>query len=330
VEERKLSRERIANIVSDFLDGKRGNIEHIEIDGGIGGLRKLYIIPIGTHHGRGEIIPNVIRAQLVTPDGKRSFGTVAIKHYRTAVKDEDAVTLLPPTVAQGKILEGPEKREVFGKKLAVQKWMPDASAEEYLMEVAKILHMWEHLIRKKPEIAEKVTISDVAPQNIKKWAVDLDVYDKSNAKYWDSVALSEFLDEYGENAKKALEKLAKVAKLDEDEIKTIMSAAERKKVNRKFMEIMGKMWRELPKHREFWEHHVKKDMEILEEVRRMAKIPEERVELLKRTAKWLAENGHKNYPESLLQLAELERNIVAEWVSAYKRAIEGWEDAHKE
>ncbi len=328
MKERKLSKECIASIVSDFLDGKRGNIEHIEIDGGADGLRKLYIIPVGTGRGRRKLIPNVIMAELVTPDGKHSFGTVAIKHYRTAVRDEDAATLLPPTVAQGRILEGPERREVLGEKLAAQRWMPDASAEEYIMEIAKILHIWKHLVEKKPEAAERITISDIAPQNIKKWAIDLNVYSKSNAKHWDNVALNEFLDEYGEEAKKALEKLAKIAGLTDKEKKSLISAAERKKAGREFTEILNKIWQELPKHREFWEHHVKKDMEILEEVRKTANIPQERMELLKRTAKWLMENGHRKYPESLLHLAELERNIIAEWISAYKRAIEGWEDAH--
>ena len=103
--EEMLTREHITKMVSDFLDGKHGNIEHIEIEGGISGLRKLYVIPLGTFYGRSEFIPNVVKAELVTPDGKKSFGTVAIKHYKTVVKGVDASTLLPPTVAQGPVVE---------------------------------------------------------------------------------------------------------------------------------------------------------------------------------------------------------------------------------
>gem|GEM_PF-6168516 len=120
----ELSHRRVLKIVSDFLEGKRGIIEPITVESGVNGIQKIYITPVGVWHGRGISV----------------------------VKEEDAPTLLPPTVAHTRVTIG--DAEERGRKLAIQMWMGEPTAEEYLLEVAKVKNAWKHLVKKRMEKME--------------------------------------------------------------------------------------------------------------------------------------------------------------------------------
>ena len=197
-------------------------------------------------------------------------------------------------------------------------WMDEPTAEEYLLEVAKVRHAWKHLVRKR---RENVIISDLAPQNVKKWVVDADVYRKDVAKEWKRISLQEFLDKYGEDGVNAVIKLARIAKLKEDDVKEIERDLRYGKMGGRAADVLEKMLETMPKTKYFWEHHVNKDLDILRNVQRAGRIPYRRLQSIRRMAEWLRRHGHEQYPDSLLNLLELERNIVAEWISAYKRKL---------
>lgn len=311
----KLSSDRILNIISGFLEGKRRNIEPVELESGVNGIRKIYIIPVGVWHGRGQLeLPKVVEAKLVDRTGKHTFGKVAVKDYKTAIKEEDAPTLLPPTVAHMKnVTWGLEKRD---SKLAVQMWMAEPSAEEYLLEIAKVRHAWNHLVTKR---RNDVTISDLAPENVKKWVVDLDVYNKATAREWMRIGIREFLDKYGDDGLLAVERVARIAGIKNPE--GLVEKLRRGKITDDVLESLDKVWERLPRTKYFWEHHVNKDLEILNSISRYGKLSERRRDNIRRLAEWLKLHGHKNYPVSILNLIELERNIVAEWIAIYKREL---------
>ncbi len=307
----RISEKHIANMIEDFLTGRSANIEHITFKNGITGIKEIYVIPEDIRSGRTVIHPNVMKAHLVTPDG-RYFGSVAVKHYRTSVREEDAATMLPPTIAQSDSKEQ-------GRKLAIQMWMAKPSAFEYIMEVAKVVNAWKHLV---PKRRSDVVVSDLTPQNVRKWIVDLDVYQNMRAKEWDKLALYEFRKEYGRRAIAALSKAADILGLSKDLKRTFLEKVQRGKIDDDVMVVMKHILDELPKRKEFWEHHVQKDLKLLQAVDKRARIPHKRRMLLKALAKSITEKGPTAPRETLLNLLELERNIVAEWIAGYKRALQ--------
>ena len=274
--------------------------------------------------GRGILeTPRIVEAHLAIPKNPpRLFGKLAVKDYKTAIKEEDAPTLLPPTVAQKKLIVG--SGEDVGRKLAVQMWMDEPTAEEYILEVAKIKNVWKHLIKKRKK---DVTITDLPPQNVKKWVIDADVYRRDTAKEWDKIAIREFLERYGEAGVSAITKAAKAIGLHQEDIKNLQQKLKESKIDDDVMSAVEKIWNRLPKTKYFWEHHVNKDLQILQGLN--IKIPYRRRQTIKNAAENLRRSGHKNHPASLLNLLELERNIVAEWISAYKRELKRWKKSAK-